>query len=145
MSRVVGNLCLGVMHMMKVVSYRSCCKPWLMLVVVATAASARPATGWAQGLSSANPAIKVDLRTTLEKGLRCRRPQEFAYIATIVDMVESGELPETLVRNLYGWARRRQGYPLQSFQIALSRQAARLGIQDVPTIERNNVNLTSGP
>lgn len=97
----------------------------------------------AQGASPSNPAIKVDLKTTLEKGLRCRRPQEFAYVAAVIEMVDSGELPETLVRNIFGWARRRQGYPLQAFQFALQRQAARLGINDVPTIQNNSVNLTS--
>lgn len=96
----------------------------------------------AQTAPDASSAIKVDLKTTLEKGLRCRRPQEFAYVAQVVEMVDSGELPEALVRNLYGWARRRGRYPLQAFQVALNRQAARLGIEDVPVIENNTASLT---
>lgn len=78
-------------------------------------------------------AVQIDLRTTLEKGLRARRPVEFQYIRQISQMVAEGDLPEDLVRSTFGWARNKRPYPFQFFQRALQVRARKLGIQ-LPTV-----------
>jgi hypothetical protein len=71
----------------------------------------------------------LDLKTQLEKGLRARRPVEFAYIAQIVALVESGDLPESLVTSTFVWARKKPTRRLQYFQFALQTRAKKLHVQ----------------
>ncbi len=78
-------------------------------------------------------AVQIDLRATLEKGLRARRPQEFRYLAQIAQMVTDGDLPESLVRTTFGWARTKRPYPFQYFQRAMQVRARKLGIA-LPTV-----------
>ncbi|MEM7314241.1 MAG: hypothetical protein AAF497_13920 [Planctomycetota bacterium] len=72
------------------------------------------------------PRRSATLQQQLEAGLRARRPQEFAYIATIIGLVKSGSVPEQLVRNVFNWARKKRvKYPFQHFARALPILAAR--------------------
>ncbi|HEY5311237.1 MAG TPA: hypothetical protein VIK18_01915, partial [Pirellulales bacterium] len=86
--------------------------------------------GWSRGETAAQtadppPALgsggitNLDLQGQLEKGLKARRPVEFAYIAQIVELVEDGDLPRDLVDSTFGWARKKRTKRLQYFQFAL--------------------------
>jgi len=76
----------------------------------------------------------ADLKDTLEKGLRARRPEEFHYIALVVEKVEQGKLPLDLVIGTFQWARQRakhKNYPFPYFVRALRERAKKLGL-DAP-------------
>ena len=70
-----------------------------------------------------------DLRTALEKGLKARRPVEFDFIATVVEMVDAGTLPKSLVETCFLWARHKRPYPFPYFRQSLLVQAHRMGVQ----------------
>lgn len=75
-------------------------------------------------LSRAN----ADLKSVLEKGLKARRPEEFAFVRRVVERVEDGSLPVSLVRSTFLWARQRQPYPVVYFERAMRVRAKKLGI-----------------
>lgn len=71
------------------------------------------------------------LQEELEKGLKARRPEEFEFIARVVQMVEKKQLPLDLVKSTFLWARKRtrfERYPCVFFERALRLRAAKLGI-----------------
>lgn len=73
------------------------------------------------------------LKETLRSVLKCRRPEEFAFVDLVVTKVEQGELPRSLVLNMMQWARRRrEDLPFPYFQEGLRRRAAELGVQLPP-------------
>ena len=74
-----------------------------------------------------DPVTGLTLRETLEKGLKARRPVEFRYIANISRMVDRGQIPESMVRSTFGWARKRSDRSLQQFQFALYERARKQG------------------
>jgi hypothetical protein len=69
----------------------------------------------------------VSLKDQLEKGLKARRPQEFAFIARVAALVEQGKLPRKLVDSTFLWARSSR-HPFQYFERGLKVRARRLGI-----------------
>ena len=69
-----------------------------------------------------------DLQTTLEKGLRARRPVEFDFIASVVQMVDDGTLPVSIVQTSFLWARKKRPYPFPYFRQSLRIQAQQMGI-----------------
>lgn len=70
-----------------------------------------------------------DLKTTLEKGLKARRPEEFAFIKSVVAKVDAGLLPLDLVESTFLWARKkRQPNEFQYFRRALKVRAGKRGI-----------------
>ena len=69
-----------------------------------------------------------DLQTTLEKGLRARRPVEFAFIASVVRMVDAGTLPQSIVTTSFLWARKKRPYPFPYFRQSLRAQAQQMGV-----------------
>ncbi|MDA0659049.1 MAG: hypothetical protein O2931_13775 [Planctomycetota bacterium] len=71
----------------------------------------------------------ANLKDQLEKGLKARRPEEFAYIGYIHSLVESGDLPVKLVLETFHWSRRQDPhFPFPYFQRAIRVRAARAGI-----------------
>lgn len=71
------------------------------------------------------------LKQQLESGLKARRPQEFAFIATVVEMVSNDHLPLDLVMSTFLWTRQNpqaKEYPFVYFQRALRERAKKLGI-----------------
>ncbi len=72
--------------------------------------------------------VQVDLKQQLEKGLRARRPEEFAFIDRVVIMVYQGQLSRSLVNSTFDWARRKRPYPFVYFQRGLIVRAARMGV-----------------
>ena len=87
------------------------------------------------GLESVNAqttaANVADLHQQLKSGLKARRPQEFAFIAKVVTMVENDHLPIDLVISTFLWVRQNpqaRDYPFVYFQQTLRERAKRLGI-----------------
>lgn len=88
---------------------------------------------------------QATLNETLRSVLRCRRPQEFAFVDLVTQKVEQGKLSKSMVLSTMTWARKRAGdeaasgrrktdIPFPYFQEALRRQAAALGV-DLPGFE----------
>lgn len=69
-----------------------------------------------------------NLKTTLEKGLRARRPVEFEFIQQTIDLVDAGTLPQSVVESTFLWARKKRPYPYPFFERALRERAKRLGV-----------------
>ena len=85
----------------------------------------------------------ASLKDQLEKGLRARRPEEFAFIAKVVSLVNEGRLPLSLVKSTFQWARRKQPYQMPYFQKALRIRAARIGVA-IPPTEEYAVDISTG-
>lgn len=71
----------------------------------------------------------ITLKDRLEKGLKARRPSEFAFVSRVVALVERNELPLKLVDGTFLWARRKPWHKFQYFRRALVVRAARIGIR----------------
>ncbi len=82
----------------------------------------------ADSLGQFRDGVQADLKQQLEAGLYARRPEEFAYIARVIRMVNRQQLPERLVKSTFAWARRKRPYPLVYFERALRVRARRIGI-----------------
>ena len=88
-----------------------------------------PATSATAPESSPVAVDVADLQEQLETGLRARRPEEFAFLARVVQFVEQGQLPLKLVKETFLWARERDRYPYPYFERAIKIRAARIGVQ----------------
>lgn len=72
----------------------------------------------------------VDLKNQLNSGLRIRTDAERAYVNRILQEVETGRIPRSMVNVVFVWARQKnEKYPLPYFQIALGILAKRIGVQ----------------
>jgi hypothetical protein len=105
----------------------------LLVALPAIARAANPPSANAGG-------VTIDLKTQLEKGLRARRPVEFAYIDEIIALVESGQLDEQLVTTTFVWARKQPTRQLQYFQFALQARAKNLKIK-LPDLRKQAVGI----
>jgi hypothetical protein len=83
------------------------------------------------------------LRERLTFGLQARLDFEVAFIDAVVDTVNRGELPESLVDRTFFWARKRGGEqpglsrhrrPIIYFRPALLAQATKLDIEIMPDL-----------
>jgi hypothetical protein len=75
-----------------------------------------------------------NLQDQLEKGLKARLPSEFAFIQTVVILVDNGTLPRSLVDSTFFWVRKNRGhkkYMVPYFERILRKRAESLGI-DIP-------------
>lgn len=87
-------------------------------------------TNGTNGTSGAQ--VVTDLKTTLEKGLRCRRPVEFDFVHKVVQLVEQGTLPKKLVLTTFDWARKKPDhYQATYFMFAMRERAKKLGINSL--------------
>ena len=50
---------------------------------------------------------QATLNELLRSVLKCRRPEEFAYVNLVTAKVDAGELPVALVLSMMQWARKR--------------------------------------
>jgi hypothetical protein len=99
----------------------------LVGLLLAPALQPRVAHGQGGRIAPGGPS----LQTSLEKGLKARRPVEFQFIAQVVQLVEDGTLPESTVITCFLWARRNRPYrqyPCAYFMAALRNQAAQMGV-----------------
>ena len=87
------------------------------------------AVGLAQAqIVSTGGAIVPTLKQQLQVGLLARTPEEQAFVDKVVAMVDSGDLPFSLVQSTFLWARRHRPYPMQYFERGLRVRAHELGI-----------------
>jgi hypothetical protein len=94
------------------------------LGVVGTTMAADPPASGAGGLQKS-----FDLQKQLETGLKARRPADFVYIKKIVNKVENGTLPRTLVDKAFLWARGQGSRaPIVHFQFALKELAKKANV-----------------
>ena len=71
----------------------------------------------------------ADLKGELEAGLKARLPNEFAFVAQVVSLVDNGQLPLDMVKSTFVWAVRKRPYaPFPYFERAMRLRAAELGI-----------------
>ena len=70
----------------------------------------------------------ASFKRQLEAGLRARRPQEFAFIARVVQQVDENHLSKKLVLETFQWSRRKRPYPYQYFERAMRIRAAQVGV-----------------
>lgn len=100
--------------------------------------------GWHWHLATASHADEqqATLNEQLRSILKCRRPEEFAYVNLVTAKVDSGELPRSLVLSMMKWARQRSrqevearglksDIPFPYFQQGLKLRAAEIGV-DLP-------------
>jgi hypothetical protein len=108
--------------------------------------------GWNWHLASVSRADQqqANLNETLRSVLKCRRPQEFAYVDLVTQKVQQGDLPLALVLSMMQWARKRArqeidagrrktDIPFPYFQQGLKLRAAEIGV-DLPAF-----NVEIGP
>jgi hypothetical protein len=99
--------------------------------------------GWFQWAKISGRAGADEQQATLNELLRsvlkCRRPEEFAYVNLVTAKVNSGELPVALVLSMMDWARKRSRQEVQNhrrntdipfpyFQEGLRLRAAEIGV-----------------
>lgn len=78
----------------------------------------------------------ITLKQTLDKGLKARRPSEFAFNKLVVEKVEQGKLPTKMVERTFLWARNnKQPFPMPYFEKAMQIQAKKLGV-DLPFTDK---------
>jgi hypothetical protein len=70
-----------------------------------------------------------NLKKTLAEVLRARRPQEFAFLDRVVELVDQGTLPRSLVESTFNWARKKPRHPFQYFEFGLKARAKEIGIE----------------
>ncbi len=87
---------------------------------------AQPAAAATDSNGNPNP---LTLKTRLEAGLKARLPSEFAFVAEVVDMVNNGTLPLSLVDSTFLWARKKPKNQFEYFQHGLTLRAAQIGVQ----------------
>ncbi|SRR5260221_14791237 len=68
------------------------------------------------------------LKDTLEKGLKARLQSEFAFIKTVVEKVDDGTLPRSIVESTFLWARRKPVHAFEYFQEGLKVRAEQIGV-----------------
>ncbi len=68
------------------------------------------------------------LKQQLQAGLLARTPHEREFIDQVVQKVNEGDLPRSLVDSTFLWARRKQPYPMPYFEQALRVRAKLAGI-----------------
>jgi len=82
---------------------------------------------------------QATLNELLRSVLKCRRPEEFAYVNLITAKVDSGQLPIALVLSMMKWARERSrqevenhrrntDIPFPYFQEGMRLRAAQIGV-----------------
>jgi hypothetical protein len=79
----------------------------------------------------ASRAAPLTLREQLEKGLKARLPEEFAFIDTVVTMVDNGTLPRDMVDGVFFWVRQNRNqrkYMVPYFERLLRLKAKQAGI-----------------
>jgi hypothetical protein len=71
----------------------------------------------------------ITLEDRLKAGLRCRRPEEFEFVALVIKYVDEGKLSKELVLGTQQWAvKQRPDAPFYYFQYGLRRRAAAIGV-----------------
>ena len=100
----------------------------MLLSLVTVLAVWTVAPNGATAVAPQTAVVGPELQDTLEKDLRARRPREFEFIAKVIELVELGTLPESLVRSTYLWARKKPRHKFQYFERGMRFRAGKLDI-----------------
>ena len=77
----------------------------------------------------AAPEDELTLEDRLKAGLKCRKPEEFAFVATVAQFVDQKKLTPDLVLSTYRWAiAQRPDFPFYYFQYGLRRRASAIAV-----------------
>ncbi|MCA9179645.1 MAG: hypothetical protein KDB14_34555 [Planctomycetales bacterium] len=90
-----------------------------------------PNVSSAVSVGAENGGDVAGLKDTLEKGLRARVSDDFAFIAVVVSMVETNQLPRSMVTGTFNWVRKNRShkkYMVPYFEQVLRSRAAQAGI-----------------
>ncbi len=69
------------------------------------------------------------LKDVLSKGLKARRPEEFAFVDRVVKLVNHGRLSREMVQSTFLWARRKSNdFPFVYFERGLKAPAHEAGM-----------------
>jgi hypothetical protein len=102
---------------------------WLIALMLLIACFSFPGSlGFPAPVAQAQAVDEPKLRDLLIYGLRVRRESDRKFVDRVVEMVEDGELPRSLVQRTFLWARKKPYYPFQYFRRALVIQARDAGI-----------------
>jgi hypothetical protein len=101
----------------------------LLLFVVGFALSFGGLSATHAQVKSGGSEVVTDLKTTLEKGLRCRLPREFEFVDKVVQYVDDGKLDRKTVMMTFLWALKKPNhYQATFFMLAMREQAKKLGV-----------------
>jgi hypothetical protein len=101
----------------------------LLLFVVGLALAGPSLNSSHAQVKSGGSEVVTDLKTTLEKGLRCRLPREFEFVDRVVTYVDDGRLDRKTVMMTFLWARKKPDhYQATYFILAMREQAKKLGV-----------------
>src|SRR5262245_19751105 len=85
---------------------------------------------WTAGPAAYADKQNANLNETLRSVLKCRRPEEFAFVEAVANRVNQGDLPKDLVLSMMNWAtERRPEFPFPYFKEGIKRRAARIGVE----------------
>jgi hypothetical protein len=72
---------------------------------------------------------QASLEDRLKSGLKCRRQDEFNFVAIVAQRVRTGKIPEALVLQTMQWSlKKNPKFPFFYFQFAVKKQADALGV-----------------
>ena len=109
---------------------RSLCAKIVAAGILLITASAMATANFRASLAADAPVAIENLKQTLELVLRARRPEEFAFIARVVELVDAGTLPRDMVESTLGWVRKKDPRrPFQYFEQALRVRAKAIGVE----------------
>ena len=92
----------------------------VLILLAVTFAFAGSATFVRPAAAQSQAPIQVTFRQQLQFGLRARTAEEFAYVNTVVGLVQSGALPQQTVNRAFLWSRKKNHrYPFPYFSRAL--------------------------
>ncbi len=100
---------------------------WFVVAGLAAGGSFAPVGEHLRPALADNQGIE-NLKKTLGEVLRARRPEEFAFIDKVGDLVEDGTLPRSLVESTFLWARKKPRHPFQYFEQGLRVRAKKIGV-----------------
>lgn len=85
---------------------------------------------WLVGHNASADQQIANLNETLRAVLRCRRPEEFAFVDSVAAKVKQGDLPKDMVISMMQWAKeRRPEFPFPYFKEGIKLRAAKIGVQ----------------
>jgi len=65
----------------------------------------------------------------IKAGLRTAAPEEDGFVERVVELVDQGVLPASLVDSTFEWARKKTSHRFQYFKKAMILRASRIGVR----------------
>jgi hypothetical protein len=103
-----------------------------VMLLAACSAMAQDSATTPLATESQGGIIVADLEEQLFAGLKLRRDEEKAFVAAVINLVETKRLPVSLVKSVFHWARRKNSKtPFPYFERAMRLTAERIGVEIV--------------